>query len=374
MYRKRKHFSLSVQNSRFIERMVIKMNVKTVLHMNLGEHSYDIIVERGALSRAAEYLNLSRKVLVVTDTAVPEQYADAVARACEKPYIVTIPEGEKSKSFEMYGKILGRMCEEEFTRSDCVLAVGGGVCGDLAGFCAASYMRGIDFYNIPTTVLSQIDSSIGGKTAIDFGGYKNIVGAFHQPKRVIIDPEVLSTLPERRIADGLSEAVKMAATYDSELFEMFEKCAKEEIFGDRIDEIIIGSLKIKKDVVEKDEKETGLRKILNFGHTVAHALESCEDFSGYFHGECVAIGMLPMCEGEVRSRIEKVLTKIGLPTKPFGDKAKVLSALSHDKKLQGSKLTAVYVPEIGKYELRDVELEVYRKELSDYFENCLQEL
>ncbi len=348
--------------------------MENILRMNLGEYSYDIIVERGALGKAAEYLSLSRKVLIVTDTGVPKQYSETVAKACRKPYIVTIPEGEKSKSFDMYGKILAKMCETEFTRSDCVVAVGGGVCGDLAGFCAASYMRGIDFYNIPTTVLSQIDSSIGGKTAIDFGGYKNIVGAFHQPRKVIIDPDVLTTLPERRIADGLSEAVKMAATYDSELFEMFEKCTKEEIFGEKIDEIIVGSLKIKKDVVEKDEKETGLRKILNFGHTAAHALESCEDFSGYFHGECVAIGMLAMCEGEVRERIERVLTKIGLPTKPFGDKGKVLSAISHDKKLSGSKLTAVYVPEIGRYELRSVDLEEYRKGLSDYFENCLQEL
>lgn len=341
--------------------------------MNLGEHSYDIIVERGALKRAAEHFDLSRKVLIVTDSGVPAVYADTVAALCKTPYIVTIPEGEKSKSFEMYGKILGKMCEAEFTRTDCVIAVGGGVCGDLAGFCAASYMRGIDFYNIPTTVLSQIDSSIGGKTAIDFGGYKNIVGAFHQPKKVIIDSDVLATLPGRRIADGLSEAVKMAATYDSELFELFEKCTKEEIFGEKIDEIIVGSLKIKQDVVQQDEKETGLRKILNFGHTAAHALESCGDFSGYFHGECVAIGMLPMCRGEVRDRIERVLVKIGLPTKPFGNKEKVLSAIAHDKKLSGTKLTAVYVPEIGKYEMRKVDLEEYKCELSEYFESCVGE-
>ncbi len=340
---------------------------KTVLGMNLGENSYDIIVERGALGKISEYLSLDRKVLIVTDNGVPEQYSQAVAAACKKPYIVTLEQGEKSKSFESYRSILEVMCENEFTRTDCVVAVGGGVCGDLAGFCAASYMRGIDFYNIPTTVLSQIDSSIGGKTAIDFAGYKNIVGAFYQPKRVVIDPEVLRTLPERRIADGLSEAVKMAACFDKELFTLFENSTKEEIFTKKIDEIIVGSLKIKKDVVEKDEKEQGLRKVLNFGHTVAHALEACEDFSGYFHGECVGIGMLPMCEGEARERIEKVLLKLELPTKPFGDKEKVLSAIAHDKKLSGESLGAVYVNEIGTYEIKKVALEEYRKELSMYF-------
>ncbi|MBR5307238.1 MAG: 3-dehydroquinate synthase [Clostridia bacterium] len=348
----------------------LEVALNTVLHMNLGEDSYDIIVERGALGKASEYLKLDRKVLILTDSGVPEEYSRTVADMCKTPYIYTIEQGEASKSFESFKAILEVMCEKEFTRTDCVVAVGGGVCGDLAGFCAACYMRGIDFYNIPTTVLSQVDSSIGGKTAVDFGGYKNIVGAFHQPKKVIIDNNVLLTLPERRIADGLSESLKMAATYDKELFELFENNTKEEIFGEKIDEIIIGSLKIKKDVVEKDEKETGLRRILNFGHTVAHALESCEDFDGYFHGECVAIGMLPMCEGEVRERIRTQLCKMGLPTKPFGDAEKVLSAIAHDKKLSGSTLSAVYVPKIGEYEIRKVQLCEYRKELSEYFENC----
>lgn len=342
---------------------------RTVLNMDISGNGYYIILEKGALNKASEYFGLERKVLIVTDSGVPSAYAQAVASQCKFARIVTVEQGEKSKSFESYKMILDVMCREEFTRTDCVVAVGGGVCGDLAGFCAATYMRGIDFYNIPTTVLSQVDSSIGGKTAIDFGGYKNIVGAFHQPKGVIIDTEVLATLPERRVADGLSEALKMAATYDRELFELFEKSSKEEIFKDKIWEIILGSLKIKKDVVEKDERETGLRKILNFGHTVAHALESCEDFSGYFHGECVAIGMLPMCEGEVRARIKTQLLKMGLPVKTFGDKSKVLSAIAHDKKLSGGTLSAVYVPRIGEYEIRKVDLDEYRLQISEYFEN-----
>ena len=228
------------------------------IHMNLGESSYDIIVERGSLNSVSESIDLNRKVLIVTDSGVPKQYAQTVASKAKDARIETIPQGEASKNFDMYRHLLKILVEEGFTRTDCVVAVGGGVTGDLSGFVAASYMRGIDFYNIPTTVLSQIDSSIGGKVAIDFEGFKNIVGAFYQPKKVIIDPDVLKTLPKRQIANGLAEAVKMALTSDEELFELFEKANPE----DCIDEIIVRSLNIKKYVVEQDEKEAGFSSIL----------------------------------------------------------------------------------------------------------------
>ena len=152
------------------------------LHMNLGENSYDIVIEHGVLSRAAEHLNLNRRVCVVTDSGVPARYAETVAAQCRESLVVTFPQGEASKNLDTFSKVLADMLDAGFTRSDCVVAVGGGVVGDLAGFAASAYMRGIDFYNIPTTLLSQIDSSIGGKVAVDFHGYKNIVGAFHQPK------------------------------------------------------------------------------------------------------------------------------------------------------------------------------------------------
>ena len=194
------------------------------IHMNLGEDSYDIIVERGALAKANEYLNLNRRVLVVTDSGVPSEYASAVAAQCKESVICTVESGEGSKSLETFGKLLKAMLDNGFSRKDCVVAVGGGVVGDLSGFVASAYMRGIDFYNIPTTLLSQIDSSIGGKTAINLVGVKNIVGAFYQPKRVIIDPELLKTLSPRQISSGLAEAVKMALTSDKELFDIFESC------------------------------------------------------------------------------------------------------------------------------------------------------
>ena len=159
------------------------------LHMNLGEHSYDIVIEHGVLSRAAEYLNLNRRVCVVTDSGVPAKYAETVAAQCRESLTVTFPQGEGSKNLDTFSAVLSDMLDAGFTRGDCVVAVGGGVVGDLAGFAASAYMRGIDFYNVPTTLLSQIDSSIGGKVAVDFHGYKNIVGAFHQPKCVLIDPD-----------------------------------------------------------------------------------------------------------------------------------------------------------------------------------------
>ena len=241
-----------------------------IIPVNLQSNSYNIYMERGGIKRAGEYLNLNRKVLVVTDSGVPIEYAKAVEAQCKEPTLCVIPQGEASKCLEQWSHLLRVITEKGFTRSDCVVAVGGGVVGDLSGFVAAAYMRGIDFYNIPTTVLSQVDSSIGGKVAIDFEGYKNIVGAFHQPKAVIVDPDTLKTLPQRQITNGLIEALKMSMTFDAEIFSLFEN---GEI-GENIDKIIEGSLGMKKAVVEQDEKEAGLRKVLNFGHTVGHAIES----------------------------------------------------------------------------------------------------
>lgn len=328
------------------------------IHMNLGQNSYDIIVERGVLAKACSHLNLSRKVLVVTDDGVPTQYAQCVSQQCSFSHIVTVPQGEKSKSIEVYEQLLKAMLSLGFTRGDCVVAVGGGVVGDLAGFVAASYMRGVDFYNIPTTVLSQIDSSIGGKVAVNLGGIKNIVGAFYQPKKVLIDPDVLSTLPPRQISNGLSEAVKMALTSDAKLFELFETCDALA----NIDEIITSSLNIKKNVVEQDEKETGLRKILNFGHSIGHGIES--QLSSLYHGECVALGMIPMCSPDVRARLLKVLANLSLPTTASFDADKVVEAMTHDKKVSAGRLTAVFVENIGNYVMKDITCESLKADLN----------
>jgi 3-dehydroquinate synthase len=318
--------------------------------------SYDVVLEKGSLNRLGELLKLDRKVLIVTDDGVPESYSKTAANQCKEPFIVTLPQGEPTKSIDNYLYLLKVLVENSFTRSDCVLAVGGGVMGDLAGFVASTFMRGVDFYNVPTTVLSQVDSSIGGKVAVDFSGYKNIVGAFYPPKRVVIDVDTLKTLPKRQISNGLCESVKIAMTFDKDLFALFEK-------GDfDIETVIEKSLKIKRDVVEKDEKESGLRKVLNFGHTIAHGIESENNMQNLYHGECVGLGMLPVCSIGVRERLIKVLESLNLPTKYSFDTNKVFAAVAHDKKLDGENLTVIYVEEIGSFVMKQMTVAKFKEE------------
>lgn len=334
-----------------------------IINVNLNYTDYNIYIERGALNKAAELLNLNRKVLVVTDSGVPAEYAEKISAQCKEGYICTVNEGEESKSLEVYEMLLKKMLEYGFTRKDAVVAVGGGVCGDLAGFVAASFMRGVDFYNIPTTVLSQVDSSIGGKVAVNLGRIKNIVGAFYQPVAVLIDPETLKTLPDRQVSAGLAEAVKMALTFDKELFELIENHpAPMEI----IDEIIVGSLLIKKRVVEEDEKESGLRKVLNFGHTVGHAIESVAK-GDLYHGECVALGMLAVCEGDIKERTLKVLKSLNLPTEYKADKAALTEAASHDKKAGASTVTVITADTVGEFKMQEETLPQLEKRMEQFF-------
>ena len=334
------------------------------LTVNLGERSYKITVSRGVLRRANEFFNLDRRVLVVTDTGVPKEYSRTVASCCKEARIITVPMGEVAKSLEYYSKLLSEMTAFNMTRSDCVVAVGGGVVGDLSGFAASSYMRGVDFYNIPTTLLSEVDSSIGGKVAINFEGVKNIVGTFYQPKGVLIDTEVLKTLPKRQIACGMAEAVKMALTSDAELFELIESA---ENLDDVIDDIIVRSLKIKKRVVEYDEREAGLRRVLNFGHTLGHAIEEADGMKNLFHGECVALGMLAVSSDAVKARLIPLLKRLGLPTEYKGDIDGALTFISHDKKCEGNSLTAVFVDRLGEYRLEKMSVSEFSHIAKDAF-------
>ena len=329
-----------------------------ILPINLGAQSYDIVVERGALNKIGSLINLNRKVLILTDSGVPTEYSKAVLSQCGDGYIYTIPQGENSKNIDTYRGVLSFMVEKAFTRSDCLVCVGGGVCGDLGGFVASTYMRGIDFYNVPTTLLSQVDSSIGGKVAIDFDGVKNIVGAFYQPKGVIIDPNTLKTLDKRQVSAGLCEAIKMAATCDRELFAFIE--GSDSLEND-IDEIIVRALKIKKSVVEIDPTEKGLRRVLNFGHTIGHAVESEAELGSLLHGECVAIGMIPMCGEGACQRVKVVLGKYSLPIDYDFDADKLISFIARDKKAKGNKITVIYVDKIGSFEEREVEIEEMKK-------------
>lgn len=322
----------------------------STLTMDFDERSYDITVSRGAIKHASELFALDRRVLVVTDDGVPAQYSKAIADAAGEPHILTIRHGEASKCPERYLEILKFMLACGFDRHDCVVAVGGGVVGDLAGFAAATYMRGIDLYNIPTTLLSQVDSSVGGKTAIDFLGYKNVVGAFWQPKGVIVDPDVLESLDARQFACGMSEIIKMFATSDGKMFGRLED--KTQCIP--VEEIITAALRIKMNVVEQDEHEAGLRRVLNFGHTIGHAIESISADEPYplLHGECVALGMLAITEGEVRRRLMHLLHRYDLPTAFRCDESRFREVLLHDKKAQSGDITVVLVDEIGSFSLK----------------------
>ncbi len=310
------------------------------LRMELGDRSYDIVIQRGCLQKAGQLLDLHRKVCIITDEGVPAQYAKTLAAQCKDPVIVTVDAGEETKTMDTVTKICRVLLERGFSRKDCVAAVGGGMVGDLAGFAAAAFMRGIDFYNLPTTLLSQVDSSIGGKTGVNLDGVKNIVGAFWQPKGVLIDPDTLSTLSPRLYAEGMAEAVKMALTSDVALFEKLEQ-------GDLpVEQVLEGALAIKKSVVEQDERESGPRKLLNFGHTIGHGVESAAR-GNLYHGECVALGMVPMCGREVRARLIPLLERLGLPTACDLDKEAIWQAMQHDKKSSSSGFSAVFVEKLG---------------------------
>ena len=334
--------------------------IGTKLTMNLGERSYDIIVKSGSLENLYQFARLDRRVAVVTDSGVPAQYAQMVADQCKDARIITVPQGEASKSFKILESVLKQMLDFGMGRGDLVVAVGGGVVGDLAGFAASIYMRGIDFINCPTTTLSMIDSSIGGKTAVDLGDTKNIVGAFWQPKLVIVDPDTLATLPRRHFINGLAEAVKASLLADPELFAIFESGDVDAQIG----EIICRSLRFKKNIVEQDETERGMRKALNFGHTIGHAAEKLGNYTDLTHGQAVAIGMVAamrlsalLGNEDLTAPLIDLLKHIGLPTELKYDRESIFSALLSDKKKFGATVNFILVREAGRAEITPIDAE-----------------
>ena len=330
------------------------MKIKDVrsmkLTMQLKSRSYDIILKARCLANLLQFTNLeNRNVFVLTDSGVPAEYAQTVAAQCPDSTVYTIPRGEGSKCLKVYGQVLQAMLAFGMDRKDLLVSVGGGVVGDLGGFCAASYMRGIDFVNCPTTVLSQVDYSIGGKTAIDLGETKNIVGAFWQPKVVLVDFDTLKTLPRRQVVNGLAEALKTGIIGDPQLFALFE-CEHPE---DNIEQIVYRSLKFKKKIVEQDEREGSVRACLNFGHTIGHGIEAVRGVrgrrtTGLYHGECVALGMLPMIEDTaLLKRTRAIYRALGLPPRAGDNKEKVLAYMQHDKKARGDHITVIKCPGLG---------------------------
>ncbi len=320
---------------------------------------YDILMERGILSRAGDFirpLTGAIRAVIVSDSHVAPLYADQVAASLRQNGFETslfvFEAGEASKRLATIERLYLHLFEHDITRTDLIVALGGGVTGDMAGFAAASYLRGIDFVQIPTSLLAQVDSSVGGKTGVDLPGGKNLVGAFWQPVRVLIDPDTLQTLPKTFFRDGLGEVVKYGCIRSRKLFERLEQEDAAEV----IEDVIFECVSIKRDVVERDERDTGERAILNFGHTLGHALEKLGGYTELTHGEAVAAGAAiltrltehkGLTEEGTSARLEALLEKYGLPTGSRYPLTEILSATRGDKKSTGKSLNFVFLRNIG---------------------------
>jgi 3-dehydroquinate synthase len=357
----------------------------TRVQVQLGERSYSIDIGDGSLSSAGGVLTslgAGHRCAVVTDANVGPLYAGVVTGSLEGAGFavetVTVPAGERSKSVEQLARLWNAFVALDLDRDSTVVALGGGVVGDLAGFAAATYMRGIRCVQIPTTMLACVDSSVGGKTAIDLDAGKNLVGAFHQPAAVLIDPATLRTLPKRQLAAGLAEVIKYGVIMDAPFFERLERDIEAllALKSDVTVEAIGRCCELKARVTSADERESGLRAILNYGHTVGHALEAASGYEGLLHGEAVALGMLAagrvaealgMTGPDVTSRQEALLARAGLPTSlpmPHRDAGGVLDVMRHDKKSRGGKITMVLAVRIGEVKVvRDVKPELAAKAL-----------
>lgn len=344
---------------------------RQTVRVDLGERSYDIEIGTGNLPGVGAFLAGRGKVshaVVITDENVRDPHANNVSESLAEASIevdmIMVDAGEPSKSVDMADGLWNGMLELGADRRSVVVAVGGGVVGDLAGFIAATYARGVRFLQVPTSLLAQVDSSVGGKVGINLPGAKNMVGAFKQPLGVLIDTATLETLEEREYRAGLGEVVKYGVILDAEFFEFLEAHAEElnRRDHDTLAQVVTRCCRLKADVVEKDETEqTGLRAVLNYGHTFAHAFETLSGYGEMLHGEAVSIGML--CASRLAERLgrvdavftgrqQKLLEGLGLPTNvPVLDHEKILEAMSHDKKVAHGKLRFTLPCELGKVEL-----------------------
>ena len=332
------------------------------LYVDLGAHSYSIYIENNILKDTGSYIEKvysGKKIMIISDDNVFPLYGDTIVKTLEDKYEVhslILPHGEPTKSFQSLPKIYSALLEARFSRSDLIIALGGGVIGDLAGFAAASFLRGIKFIQIPTSLLAQVDSSVGGKVAVDLPEGKNLVGAFYQPKMVLIDPDVLETLPERYVTDGMGEVIKYGCIKDRKLFDLLEKCGCYENLKEHLTDVIATCVDIKRRVVEEDEFDTGERILLNFGHTLAHTIEQHFHYERESHGEAVAIGMYQITKiaeekgltkkGEAE-HIRKVLEAYKLPVKADVPLPQLTEAIKLDKKTLNNKLKVVLLHEIG---------------------------
>jgi len=327
--------------------------------VELGERSYPIFIGSGLLGGG---FDLSAHVrgpdcLVVTNETVEPLYLDALSAnlAGKQLRAISLPDGEAYKTLETVEDILDTLVENGANRDTTVVALGGGVVGDIAGFAAACYMRGVDFIQVPTTLLAQVDSSVGGKTGVNHASGKNLIGAFHQPRAVLIDTDTLKTLPDRELKAGLAEVIKYGAIVDADFFAWIEDNLEALIArdADALAAAIRRSCELKAGIVAEDERESGRRALLNFGHTFGHAIEHCQGYGEWLHGEAVAAGMvmaaqLSASDAALARRIARLLERAGLPSRPPAIAANdLLAAMSLDKKVQGKQLRFVLLRSLG---------------------------
>ncbi|MBQ8514474.1 MAG: 3-dehydroquinate synthase [Ruminococcus sp.] len=326
-----------------------------------ASQTYDIFIENGLLDACGTILKQTtkaQKAAIITDDTVEALYGARVRASLEKEGFEVIqfvfPHGELSKCSATLNQIYDFLCENSMTRTDCLVALGGGVVGDITGFAAATFLRGMDFVQIPTTLLAQVDSSVGGKTAIDLPGGKNLVGAFKQPVCVICDPRTLDTLPPEIFSDGMGEVIKYGMIRDAALFDLVAAHTQESISA-VLEEVIAACIAIKRDVVEADEFDTGERMILNYGHTLGHAIESYYHYETYSHGSAVAAGMCMMaaktCDPEVTERLKKCVKAYNLPTEVPADIRALVPLCGKDKKRAASQLRFIVCRVIGRAEI-----------------------
>ncbi len=340
--------------------------------VELGDDSYTIHIGKGLLDAVGDIAapdQRGQRAAVITDDNLEELYASAVAQSLERAgwdvALFAVPSGEGSKTLAAAGQLCEQLAEAGLDRSGVAFAVGGGMVGDLAGFVAAVFMRGLEFVQVPTTLLAQVDASVGGKVAVDLPRGKNLVGAFHQPQAVIIDSNTLETLPERQLCSGLAEVIKHAAIADAQMFSYLEQRLQEVMAHDRasLKYLLARNCQIKAEVVAADPHEQGQRAVLNFGHTVGHALERAAPQWQLSHGEAVAVGMVAesevavekeLSEPDVLERLRRLVTQAGLQPDLTGiDPQQAWTAMSADKKLRGGRLRLPVVPRIGEVVLTD---------------------
>jgi 3-dehydroquinate synthase len=339
-----------------------------IVSVQLGNRSYPIKIAPGLLNqlgRECARLKLGDRCAIITDTNVGRRFAkpvyESLVKAGFEPSLITVPAGEKSKRISVVEKCHDQLAAHRLERKSFIVALGGGVVGDLAGFVAAIYLRGIPFVQVPTTLLAQVDSSVGGKTGVNLRAGKNLVGAFYQPKLVLCDLETLKTLPEREFISGLAEIIKYGIIFDAKLFAQLERDLPKilKLDAKTLSEIIARCCEIKAEIVSQDETESGLRAILNFGHTIGHAIENSSGYGKFLHGEAITIGqvaaaklsqkILGLSERDVR-RIENLFVQAGLPTQIKLNSArrkKLFDAMRLDKKVSGGEIKFVLAKKIG---------------------------